>query len=172
MNERLLLGQPLPQVLRQEAIFQSRRESHRDILPRWIYAEWLADYSPSNSHFHPDTHLYPRPHPHLHTHNLSPRSHSPRTQTHLPMLTRTPCLQPQPYLHSQTHPHIYTHSDSYPRYSLLPVSQTNEFLKVMEALPAGEGCGVHCKAGLGRTGTLIGCYLMKHYHMTAAEAIA
>lgn len=27
-------------------------------------------------------------------------------------------------------------------------------------------------AGLGRTGTLIGCYMMKHYHLTAAEAIA
>ncbi|KAL1923035.1 uncharacterized protein VTP21DRAFT_9411 [Calcarisporiella thermophila] len=31
---------------------------------------------------------------------------------------------------------------------------------------------VHCMAGLGRTGTLIGCYLMKHYHFTAAEVIA
>lgn len=27
-------------------------------------------------------------------------------------------------------------------------------------------------AGLGRTGTLIGCYMMKHYCMTAAEVIA
>lgn len=31
-------------------------------------------------------------------------------------------------------------------------------------------CGV--AAGLGRTGTLIGCYLMKHYEMSAAETIA
>jgi len=27
-------------------------------------------------------------------------------------------------------------------------------------------------AGLGRTGTLIDCYLMKHYKFTAPEAIA
>ena len=27
-------------------------------------------------------------------------------------------------------------------------------------------------AGLGRTGSLIGCYLMKHFRFTAAEAIA
>jgi protein-tyrosine phosphatase len=34
------------------------------------------------------------------------------------------------------------------------------------------GLAVHCKAGLGRTGTLIGCYIMKHYKFTAAEVIA
>ena len=27
-------------------------------------------------------------------------------------------------------------------------------------------------AGLGRTGTLIACYIMKHYRFTAAESIA
>eukprot|EP01036_Dinobryon_divergens_P024532 gene24532-32994_t len=30
---------------------------------------------------------------------------------------------------------------------------------------------VHCKAGLGRTGTVIGCYIMKHYRFTAEEII-
>ncbi|CAH0550398.1 unnamed protein product [Brassicogethes aeneus] len=44
------------------------------------------------------------------------------------------------------------------------------FLEISETAPAA--IGVHCKAGLGRTGSLIGAYLLKHYHMTAREAIA
>jgi cell division cycle 14 len=31
---------------------------------------------------------------------------------------------------------------------------------------------VHCKAGLGRTATMIGMYIMKHYHMPAPAFIA
>ena len=43
-----------------------------------------------------------------------------------------------------------------------------EFLAIAER---EKGLAVHCKAGLGRTGTLIGCYAMKHFSFPAAEFI-
>ncbi|CAH1991276.1 unnamed protein product [Acanthoscelides obtectus] len=43
------------------------------------------------------------------------------------------------------------------------------FLDIAEMGPGA--IAVHCKAGLGRTGSLIGAYLIKHYHLTAREAI-
>ncbi|XP_053618048.1 dual specificity protein phosphatase CDC14A-like isoform X2 [Plodia interpunctella] len=44
-----------------------------------------------------------------------------------------------------------------------------KFMQISE--DSDSAIAVHCKAGLGRTGSLIGCYLIKHYRMTSHEAI-
>jgi len=51
-----------------------------------------------------------------------------------------------------------------------PVSIVEQFLDVVEN--ATGVIAVHCKQGLGRTGTLIACYIMKHYNLSASESIA
>jgi cell division cycle 14 len=46
----------------------------------------------------------------------------------------------------------------------------HEFLKLSE--DAAGAIAVHCKQGLGRTGTLIACYLVKHFQFSVPESIA
>lgn len=53
--------------------------------------------------------------------------------------------------------------------SVPPTSIVNEFLSISESEPGP--IAIHCKAGLGRTGTLIGIYAMKHYKFPAAAFI-
>jgi protein-tyrosine phosphatase len=53
-----------------------------------------------------------------------------------------------------------------------PMHILETVLKAFEAVPADKAFAVHCKAGLGRTGSCIGAYMMKHYRFTATECIA
>ena len=42
---------------------------------------------------------------------------------------------------------------------------------ILEASAAGEGVAVHCGGGLGRTGTLLACYLASSEGLGGAEAV-
>ncbi|OAX79870.1 hypothetical protein ACJ72_05810 [Emergomyces africanus] len=54
-----------------------------------------------------------------------------------------------------------------------PLPLVRRFIKIAhEMIHKNKGIAVHCKAGLGRTGCLIGAYLIYRYGFTANEVIA
>jgi len=54
--------------------------------------------------------------------------------------------------------------------SVPPLDIVENFLNIVEN--NSGTIAVHCKQGLGRTGTLIACYIMKHYNFSPAESMA
>lgn len=66
--------------------------------------------------------------------------------------------------HGFVHHEMYFTDGTTPNSNLL-----KRFIKVCE--DAKGMVAVHCKAGLGRTGTCVGSYMMKHYRITASEVI-
>ncbi|KAL2610233.1 hypothetical protein R1flu_028806 [Riccia fluitans] len=66
--------------------------------------------------------------------------------------------------HGIAHHDLYFPDGSCPTERIL-----KRFLEIVEETPGA--LAVHCKAGLGRTGVLIGCYIMKHYRFTCTEVL-
>lgn len=66
--------------------------------------------------------------------------------------------------HNIEHHDLYFPDGTCPSENIL-----QRFLEISENAPGA--LAVHCKAGLGRTGVLICCYMMKHYDFTAEEAM-
>jgi len=66
--------------------------------------------------------------------------------------------------HGINHVELYFLDGSNPPDNILA-----KFLTACEETPGAVA--VHCKAGLGRTGSCIGSYMMKHYRFTAEEVI-
>lgn len=62
------------------------------------------------------------------------------------------------------------HDLFFPDGSCPPDAILDRFLDIAET--ASGAIAIHCKAGLGRTGSLIAAYMMKHFRFTAPEAIA
>ena len=59
-----------------------------------------------------------------------------------------------------------------PNYSAPTVEQIEQFVRTVgRSLEEGRPVAVHCAAGLGRTGTMIACFLVSR-GMTATEAIS
>ena len=64
----------------------------------------------------------------------------------------------------------FSHNDLYFKDGGIPSEEIVE--KFMMVVDNCDGAvAVHCYAGLGRTGTLIACYLIRHYQFSAAEAV-
>ena len=64
----------------------------------------------------------------------------------------------------------FTHYDLFFPDGTTPTANIlDKFISICEKTDGAVA--IHCKAGLGRTGTLIACYLMKHFRFTAPQAM-
>ncbi|KAI4879956.1 hypothetical protein NFI96_018373 [Prochilodus magdalenae] len=82
------------------------------------------------------------------------------------------CLCESKPPHHESCPGLTLHHIAIVDFTPPSLAQIQRFLSIVENASAkGEGVGVHCMHGHGRTGTMLACYLVKARNISGAEAI-